>query len=361
MVMWEIVAQARHGKFQAWAYQTFSLFRRTPAPSLGGPERASPGSSPALAATRALFKSPFAFEWLGVGVVALIDVIWAARSGFRLIYVWDTPLLIGVAYLAAAGFRHVSMKRTAVVAEYLALTFAGTLATCMLTYLCLASSGPPIDSELLVADQALGFHWLTGFQFLMKHPALAHVASLIYGSLKLQILYVGIFLGAKGRISDVREIFWIVLLAAVLAGAGAAAFPAYGPFKMFGLDRYGAFLPEMEHLKSGHALTFSLAHLTGVVSFPSFHTSMALILIYAFRQTGIHGWIMIAWNALMLPTIPYFGGHYLVDMLAGAGVTLLTVAIVRYAFRLVPSSSAMRGTDTPRMESLEPSGARAAE
>ena len=192
-----------------------------------------------VAVTRAFFKSPFAWEWLGVAIVAVIDIIWAAHIGFRLILVWDTPVLIVGAYLGAAAFRQLSMKRSAIIAEYFALTFAGTLTTCILTYLCLATSGPLIDNKLLIADRTLGFDWLTGFKFLVKHPELARFASLIYGSMVYQILYVGIFLAAKGHIHNVREIFWIVFLAAVFAGVGAAEFPAYGPFKVFGFEHYG--------------------------------------------------------------------------------------------------------------------------
>jgi len=65
------------------------------------------------------------------------------------------------------------------------------------------------------------------------------------------------------------------------------------------------------------------------VSFPSFHTTMALVYIYGFRRAGVIGWLVGALNALMLVAIPFFGGHYLVDMIAGAGVMLASLGVVK--------------------------------
>jgi membrane-associated phospholipid phosphatase len=120
--------------------------------------------------------------------------------------------------------------------------------------------------------------------------------------------------------------FWLVAVAGVFTCSGAALFPAFGPFKTFGID--SEFLPVMEQLRSGN-LHFALSKLTGVVSFPSFHTTMALLYIYGFRRAGAIGWMMAALNVAMMPAIPFFGGHYLVDMLAGGAVALASLGIVR--------------------------------
>ena len=68
-----------------------------------------------------------------------------------------------------------------------------------------------------------------------------------------------------------------------------------------------------------------------MVSFPSFHTTMALILIWAFRGTSLIGWLITGLNLAMLCAVPYFGGHYLVDMIAGAAVMLLSLTVIRSA------------------------------
>ena len=94
----------------------------------------------------------------------------------------------------------------------------------------------------------------------------------------------------------------------------------------------------MERLHGGE-LHFALAKLTGVVSFPSFHTTMALLYLYGFSRAGAIGWVAAFLNVAMLPAIPFFGGHYLVDMFAGAAVAVVSVVIVRTwpAMRLSPA------------------------
>jgi membrane-associated phospholipid phosphatase len=144
-----------------------------------------------------------------------------------------------------------------------------------------------------------------------------------------QGLYFGLMLGLMNRKADLREMFWLVFATGLFTLAGAVLFPALGPFKSLAAGPAHSFLPEMEHLKSGRDLNFALAHLIGVVSFPSFHTSMALAYAWGFRRTGAIGWAIAALNLLMLAAIPWFGGHYLTDMIAGAAVMLLSLGIVK--------------------------------
>jgi membrane-associated phospholipid phosphatase len=136
--------------------------------------------------------------------------------------------------------------------------------------------------------------------------------------------------------------FWLVLAMGLLTSAGALLFPALGPYNIFHAGPPDSFVPEMLHLKSGKDLTFALGHMTGVVSFPSFHTAMALAYVWGFRRTGPIGWAIMALNLVMLISIPYFGGHYLADMIAGAVVMLLSLAATRLWF------SGLAGSRAPR-------------
>ena len=150
----------------------------------------------------------------------------------------------------------------------------------------------------------------------------------LYNSMPYQALYVAALLGVMGRKATLRETFWVVAIAGLLTNLSAMLFPALGPFEQFGLQARGDFLPDMKKLLAGHDLTFPLGHLTGVVCFPSFHTAMAIIYARALRGTGLIGWSVAAANAAMLLSIPFIGGHYLIDMIAGAGVVALSVMLV---------------------------------
>jgi hypothetical protein len=222
--------------------------------------------------------------------------------------------------------------RGGMMAEYFSLTAAASVVFAVLSYLCLASSGAMADVPLLAADRALGFDWMAGYLFVKAHPAIASVLQFAYGSMIYQALYFCVLFSLMDKKQPLREMFWLVLVTGLLTSAGAMLFPALGPYNTFHAGPLDGFVPVMQHLKTGKDLTFALGHLTGVVNFPSFHTAMALAYIWGFRRTGPIGWAITALNLVMLCAIPYFGGHYLVDMIAGAGVMLLSLVLTRLWF-----------------------------
>ena len=67
----------------------------------------------------------------------------------------------------------------------------------------------------------------------------------------------------------------------------------------------------------------------GIVTMPSYHTVMAVLLTYAFRRTGLVGYGIATLNLVMLLSIPPIGGHYLVDVLAGGALALGAIAVQR--------------------------------
>ena len=277
-------------------------------------------------APREVFRSDFTGEWLVVFAIAGLALLWALCIGFDLAFRWDDfllPCLVVVAVLLAHAFRS---ERMSLVTEYFLLTVAATAVFGVLSYLSMTTDRPLVDDALMAGDRAIGFDWHTNFRWLVHHGAVARILQIAYDSLIYQGLYFGVLFGLMGRRRELREMFWLVAIAGVMTSAGAALFPAFGPFKTFGVK--AEFLPAMEQLRSGH-LHFALASLTGVVSFPSFHTTMALLYMYGFSRAGAIGWLVVALNILMLPAIPFFGGHYLVDMFAGTAVAFASRAIVK--------------------------------
>ncbi len=199
----------------------------------------------------------------------------------------------------------------------------------MLSYLCTAHAAPLADSMFQKMDALLGFDWLAGFQALHAHPFAVTFFRLCYDSLIYQGLYFGLLLALLDRKPALQEMFWLVFVAGLFTSTGAFFWPALGPFHEFRADRYGDYIPVIEHLRSGRDLNFPLHTMTGVVSFPSFHTTMALAYIYGFRRTGAIGIVVAVLNIGMMIAIPFFGGHYLTDMIAGAAVMLASLAIVK--------------------------------
>lgn len=281
-------------------------------------------------------KPDFAPEWLALLALAILDLVWARAIGFHLTVSWSDGKLLGLGLLAVVLVRIFS-KRGSMMAEYFSLTAATTIVFAVLSYLSLAASGPLVDAPLDAADRALGFDWMAGYQFLKTQPLLATILGWAYNSMVYQALYFGVLFALMGKKYELREMFWLVLVMGILTSLGTMLFPALGPFKLFGVALDASYLPDAERLRSGHDLNFALAHLNGVVTFPSFHTAMALAFVWGFRNTGPIGWGVIALNLVMLCAIPWVGGHYLVDMIGGAAMMLVSLVIVRAALRSSPA------------------------
>jgi len=285
----------------------------------------------------------FPVEWSGVAVLALIDAWWAHRIGFSLTVASADGLTLMIALVAAVLLRLVlRQNRGSLAAEFFALSAAATTVFGILSYLCCAVANPLVDDRLLALDRALGFDWLFWFRLIAAHPAAERVLRLAYASLVYQGLYATVLFGLMGAKDRLRELFWIIFVASVLTVAGSVVVPALGAYDAFGLRHLSDYIPDMEKLRAGGDLHFELGNLTGIVTFPSFHTTMALVYCYGFRGTKSIALLALALNMVMLPAIPFNGGHYLVDMIGGAAVAAAAILIARgvHARRLAAGTPA---------------------
>jgi hypothetical protein len=280
-------------------------------------------------------KFAFAPEWMALALTAMIDAFWARAIGFHLIVTWhdlQQPAAVLALTLALRGF---SFPRAALAAELLGLWLVMAPIFQLLSYLCMASSGPLVDSSLMSLDRMMGFDWLAGYHLVLAHPNILWLLNHLYDSFTWQTLYFCVLMGLMNRAGRMRELFWVIFLCTIITDLGAMLLPALGPFYAFGFTHNGGFLPDMEHLISRRDLSFALARMTGVVSFPSFHTIMALAFVYGFRKLGPISWLVTLANVVMLVSVPFIGGHYLTDMLGGAVVFAAVTLGVRQAGRLV--------------------------
>lgn len=273
------------------------------------------------------FRSDFVPEWCAIGAITLLNLVWIGLSSVSFTARPSDFLALSLGPCAMLGLRALGLRKGGMIAEHFSLMLLACNAVCVLSYLCLASSGPLADTSLMAMDRALGFDWLANYRFVEAHPGLRSALAIAYDSPAAQFVYFSLLLGLMDRKERLRDMFRVFLCGGLITCLGGLLLPALGPSKFFGLD--ASFVPVMEQIISGRDLTFSLSGMTGVVSFPSFHTTMALLFIWGFRGTGPIGWLVAAFNLLMLCSVPYFGGHYLTDVIAGAAVMPLSLAMVR--------------------------------
>jgi hypothetical protein len=262
--------------------------------------------------------------WIGV------EAAWMARHGYRF-RDWGISAG-GVAALLILATVYGWRDRSAGIANsaYFAAMWVGfTCAGAIFTYLCAGMGYPLLDAAFVRSDAALGFHWLAMYEAVNGHAWVRTLLFFAYHSLGTQIVASLLLLSAYGMVSRLYELWWAAVLSLLVTSVLSGLLPAAGALAHFsvGLDQ-AVHLAHFYQLREGVDRSFTMAAMEGIITFPSYHVVMALLLMNAARATRLF-WPMVAVNTLMIVATPFYGGHYLVDMLGGAIVAVLSVWAVR--------------------------------
>jgi PAP2 superfamily protein len=262
----------------------------------------------------------------------LIDCIWCLRAGVSFTG-WARPGFTvtgcGLIWLVYSRIR--PRPRLAEFAAYGALWIAFTALGCILTYLAATASRPLLDNVFTGFDSGVGFDWVAWTTYLQSRPPLQIPLILAYNSMFPQVLGSLILFSLAGVTARNQEFLLNAMVALFITALIFAIWPSLGPCVWF--EHKGAISDDIYadvlRLRSGEASTFDLGRLQGLIFFPSYHTVLALLLIYAHRGLRWTFPPVLAVNIMMLLSVPSEGGHYFVDMVGGAGVTIAAIALVR--------------------------------
>ncbi len=198
-----------------------------------------------------------------------------------------------------------------------------TLLGVVLAYALAANAGQLWDARLAAADRVIGFDWPVVLALLDTCPPVIWLLGLAYHSLTLQMIVVIVALSGMGKFDTLR----IMVCAAILSGFVTILIsgltPAMG--NLFDPSRYAHLWPSIawleqgliSGLRDGSRRVLDLTMLMGIVSFPSFHATLAAIFIWAFGAMPRVALPGRAWAILTIVATPVFGGHYGVDVIMG--------------------------------------------
>jgi hypothetical protein len=190
------------------------------------------------------------------------------------------------------------------------------------------------DPLLARADARLGFDWVALYRWWTLHPVLAGIGRTAYATIAFSP--IAILAGAVmlGRIDRARKFLIAFASALTVALLLFRFFPGRATFAHY-LGGHGPYVPaiglqhvvQIEALRDGTAQSVSLASLTGLIAFPSFHACAALLMIWAAWPLRALRLPVLAVNGAMLAATPVEGAHYLIDMIGGGALALLAIAI----------------------------------
>lgn len=272
----------------------------------------------------------------------LVTAALMARADLTLtLWTWsNAPYVVAGAMVVAlrAGYlwpnwRYIRALRDC--AGYYA-TFTGmALVGAVASYPIAALTHGYADPLLARVDSALGFDWVTWYQVVAGHRILQLLGIACYESIYLT---PAVLLGWFALIGERREAhrflasFW---LAAVITLALFALMPAVGPFSYLWhgpisyMPMSELWQPDLIPALRAHTVhSIDLGELRGIVSAPSFHAAAAAIYLRTAWRAGPVRWPLVWMVSAMLLATPVEGTHYLTDMILGAGVAVLAMAII---------------------------------
>lgn len=203
----------------------------------------------------------------------------------------------------------------------------------VLAYALAAQGNPFWDDKLAAADAWLGFDWPFIFRAADDLPVALWIGGLAYHSLTIQMIVCIVVLSGTGRSDALR----LAVVAAISGGFATIAVsglvPAAG--NLFDPAEYHHLWPSIAWLerdliaglRDGSGRVLDLSFLMGIVSFPSFHATLPVILAWAQRDVSGMRVIAPVWGAMTVIATPLFGGHYAVDVLAGLALAVPAIAL----------------------------------
>ena len=185
---------------------------------------------------------------------------------------------------------------------------------------------------------------------MQRWPELFLVMRIVYLSLGVQIAAVVLLLGFTAQLAWLRTYVLAFVFAALATIAISALIPAEGVWLHYGFASGPAAMPVSQSswpvffgLRDGSVRTLMAVGSEGIITFPSLHAALAVILALAFWPVPIVRWFAAATNSLMLAATPIDGSHYFVDVIGGVVIAVLCWAAARVLVTRLAISSVSAG------------------
>lgn len=279
--------------------------------------------------------------WLLVGIAALIVgvLMWCAGLHIRFsstnqLFLWISTGAMCLVYRPADGTWQQKLLDTM---EFAALLSLIGVIGAFGSYAEAALTTHYADDLLASLDRAIGFDWVSSYNFVREHPWLSVIGKTAYVSIFISPTVLVLAFAWTGRRIEARRFLFAfgvslaltLLLAAFFIAKGAIEYHV-GPTPDY-IPQTGVHqAPIIRDLRLGTLDWVDPARLAGLLTFPSFHAASAVLFIWgAWPIRWLRG-PMLAVNLAMLSATPIEGGHYLVDVFGGMAIAALGIASLRF-------------------------------
>jgi len=226
-----------------------------------------------------------------------------------------------------------------IAANYLTIVLLMPIATILLSYITAAWALPWADDLILTGDHWLHFKWPEYFYFFKNRPVLYNVMEIIYQSWFFEVLVILALLAVTDN--DKAKKFVVTLtISAIMTAILFGLFPVHDAATLYHVpntagDGWSSLL---DVIRARQPIPAD-KRMVGLVSFPSFHTSVVALLIWILLPFGRICYPLHVYNCILAMAIPVIGLHHLCDMIGGVAVALASIAFANALERWLPDVS----------------------
>jgi membrane-associated phospholipid phosphatase len=226
----------------------------------------------------------------------------------------------------------------------------------VLTY-CIAATGQPlVDAELARFDESLGVQVPAVMAWANARPQFASALDFAYNTILPQTALVVVILGFLGERRSLERFMLTFILCALVTGAAFYFWPADGPFTAYGYATNASQANYLEHfhgMRSGERTLATWRGAEGLITFPSFHTTWAILLAWALRRRPVLFCFSVVLNAAVVLSTMTTGWHYLADVVGGVVVCVIVWPLAGWISNRIDRAEAGSGIGRPERACVE--------
>jgi membrane-associated phospholipid phosphatase len=277
-------------------------------------------------------------------ISAMALIVWFSfvALGLRVDPSTNWPLvLVALCYTATTLF-YFRIRRDYQIGNMLAVVaqlFLTLLLGLLLTYAASAVALPYRDAEFSAIDHWLGFDRASYIAAIDSVPGLGTILDLSYVSIQPQTALVPLALLLTRQMPRLQGFVLSLGVSLLITNLVAVFLPAVDAAIYIDLAPRGAaalapgvytHVHTLEALRSGTMSVVRLDDLEGLITFPSFHTTNAILFVWALWTVRYLRIPVLVLNVLMVASTPTAGSHYFIDVVGGTVVAILAIAAANW-------------------------------
>lgn len=205
----------------------------------------------------------------------------------------------------------------------------------LFSHLGMTLAFPLADLRLNGWDQALGFDW-NGYVALVAGPRWLRDTLLFFYSQPIgpALAVIVVVAVVAGRHDRLEELAFLAFASGLLSVSVAAMFPALGAWSVIATQQAKELVggqpmlleaQQLQRLRGSGDIVLDLRSMAGVANFLSYHTCLAIIIMWCSRGHWMASAAGCVIGIGILAATPVYGGHYLVDMIGAATVMVALI------------------------------------